>query len=427
MSTRLFNRNFNILLSGMFVKGIGTGVYEVAGMLLVLAISGNVFYSGLAYFAISAADCLGFLIAPFANYVSYKKSLVFCEFLKSALLFSIPLFAVLFGLNVFYCILVLFIVAMISQFTYPVESTVIPNIVPQDRLVQANSYLNTLRESMNIVFLAVAGILVAVIGPVQAILITAICHLCTSLIYTLYRFDFQNTNGKEQPQISKWLQNYKQDFMAGIRYITGSSIIPHLVVACFFVNFFIAAMFATLPAFALMQGGSESYYGYYMAAMSVGLLCGAIITPRVGKFPFGKLTVLCGVSSGLLWVGASLLPVIPSIALYGAGFVTIGIFNVLMFSAIQRQIETSMIGRVITVVSSAAAFSMPIGALVGGAIGSISPLYSILLGGIAMVIFGMYWLVSGVLRKLPSIDQLELSETATVPNSYHEPVKDAHA
>ena len=45
----MHERNFLILMTGVFVNGIGSGIYSVAGMLLVLNLSGSVLYSGFAF------------------------------------------------------------------------------------------------------------------------------------------------------------------------------------------------------------------------------------------------------------------------------------------------------------------------------------------------------------------------------------------
>lgn len=188
-------RNFLILMTGVFVNGLGSGVYLVAGMLLVLQVSGSVLYSGFAAFAITSASALSFLIAPLANYAKYKNSLVYSNLIKAIILLSIPILHYTIGLNVWYVISLLFIVALFSQYTYPIESTVLPIIVGKDNVVEANSYLQTIREAMDIVFIAGAGIIITIIGTVPAISITASCLLIVSLLYAFFNF--------QQPEITR--------------------------------------------------------------------------------------------------------------------------------------------------------------------------------------------------------------------------------
>jgi len=71
-----------------------------------------------------------------------------------------------------------------------------------------------------------------------------------------------------------------------------------------------------------------------------------------------------------------------------------------------------MIGRVITILVSLSVIGQPFGALLGGAISSSSsPIYPIMLAGIMMICFSIYFLVHPLLRSLPSIDQFTLFTT----------------
>ncbi len=111
-------RNFILLMSGVFINGFGNGIYVIAGMLLVLDLSGSVLYSGFAVFAITSASVLSFMIAPLANYFKYKNGLVYSNLIKALILFTIPLLHYTVGLHVWYVIGLLFIVALFTQFTY---------------------------------------------------------------------------------------------------------------------------------------------------------------------------------------------------------------------------------------------------------------------------------------------------------------------
>jgi len=226
MSGKVLNYNFNILLSGAFVKSLGSGMYSIGAMMLVLFISGNPFYSGVAFFVVSLPSCFSFLIAPFANYVSYKKALVVCELTKSILLLLIPIFYAFSMLHVLIVIMIMFVVALLSAFTYPIETTLVPSFVGKENVVKANSYINMLRESLDVVFLAVAGIIIAMIGSVTAILITAGCHLITTVLYLFFRLEAEKSD--ETFSVKQTIKNYKHNLKEGFVYIR-HSILPHII------------------------------------------------------------------------------------------------------------------------------------------------------------------------------------------------------
>src|SRR5699024_3008502 len=181
-------------------------------------------------------------------------------------------------LHVLTIIMIMFLVSIISTFTNPIETTLVPSFVGKENVVKANSYINMLRESLDVVFLAVAGIIIAMIGSVTAILITAGCHLITTGLYLLFRLEATKSN--EPFSVKQTIKKYKADLKEGMVYIR-RSILPHIIASAVLINFFTGSMFASIPAFSLMQGGSEAYYGYYLVAMTGGLLIGSFLTPKI--------------------------------------------------------------------------------------------------------------------------------------------------
>ncbi|KGP92228.1 MFS transporter [Pontibacillus chungwhensis BH030062] len=405
----VMERNFLILMSGVFINGLGNGIYSVAGMLLVLNVSGSVLYSGFAFFAITLAGTLSFLIAPLANYAKYKNSLVYSNLIKAMILFTIPLANYTIGLNVWFVITLLFITALLTQYTYPIESTILPIIVGKDHVVEANSYLQTIRESMDIAFIAGAGILISIIGTIPSITITALCLIVVSFLYAFFNFQQPEQDREKSQSIKDAITNYFTDLKAGFNYIS-NSLVTNMIFSLVFINMSMAIMTTNLPAFSLIKGGGvEAVYGFYLASMSLGMLVGSIVSPKLKHIHFGKLIITTFTGTGFMWIGTSLLPLIPSMILFSTGAISIGILNILVFSSIQKQVETAYIGRVITVLTSAAALGMPVGSLIGGVLGeTFAPEIPVMICGISMIIFGIFWLSSSVLRKLPGIDHVNL-------------------
>ncbi|WP_077603590.1 MFS transporter [Oceanobacillus sojae] len=405
----MIERNFLILIIGVFMNGLGNGIYSVAGMLLVLNLSGSVLYSGFAFFAITSAGALSFLIAPLANYAKYKSSLIYSNLIKALILFTIPLLHYTIGLHVWYVIALLFITALFTQYTYPIESTILPIIVGKDNIVEANSFLQTIREAMDIAFIAGAGIIITIIGTVPAITITAVCLLLVSLSYAFFNFQQPALSGDRAQSIGSAVNVYFIDLRAGFNYIK-NSLIPKMIFSIIFVNIAMIIMTTNLPAFSLIKGnGVEAMYGFYLASMSLGIMLGTILTPKLKHFDFGKLIIFSYIGTGLVWIGTATLPLAASMILFGIGAISIGVLNILVFSSIQKQVETAFIGRVVTLITSAASIGMPVGALVGGFLGeTFAPEIPVIICGASMIIFSIFWLGSSVLRKLPSIDNVKL-------------------
>lgn len=403
----MFERNYLILFSGVLVNSIGGKMYAVAGMLLVLSLTESVLYSGLAYFLITLANALSFLIAPFANYVDYKKALISCEFLKSILLFTIPIFSLFGNLSIYYLLALLFLVALINQFTFPIEATILPTIVGRDNIIKANASFQSVRQGMDIIFFAASGVIVALTGSAEAILITALCHLISAITYFFFNFKPIHLN-TDKPTFSTLFSTYKKDLKSGFLYIKGSVLVK-MIASIVFINFIMGMMMPTLPAFSLQQGGTEMTYGFFLASLSIGTLIGISLASKLKTLSFGWLTISSFAFTGVSWIIASLSPVVVSIAFFGLGAVAVGIFNILLVSTIQYQAETSMIGRILTLVKSTASISMPIGSLLGGILGTYLPIaYPLMISGIAIIIFSLSWLINGSLRSLPQISKTQI-------------------
>lgn len=410
----VFEKNFMILLTGVFINAIGSGIYMIAGMLLVLELSGSVLYSGFAVFATSLAGTLGFLIAPLANYTKYKNGLVYSNFLKAIILFTIPLLHYTIGVDVWYVIILLFVTALFTQFTYPIESTILPVIVGKENVVEANSYLQTIREAMDIVFIAGAGVIVMLVGSINAIMLTAVCILLVSILYIFFSFKQPEYSTADLSSVKNAANHYIKDLKGGFAYIQGS-IFPKMIYSAIFVNITMVMMTTNMPAFSLIKGnGSEAAYGFYMASLSLGIMMGTLISPKIKHIDFGKLIIFIYAGAGLLWMGAALLPIVPSIILFCVGAMSVGIINILIFSSIQKQVKTEYIGRVITLLSSFSSLGIPVGALIGGVIGdTFNPVVPVIVSSIGMVLFSASWLSSSVLRQLPDIDKVAFFNKGT--------------
>ena len=411
----LKDRNFQIIMLGVFIQAAGSGIYLITGMLLVIELTGSVLYAGFAFFAISSASVMAFLVAPLANYTGYKKGLIISNLINVLLLITIPLAYVTIGLHVWHVIGILFLTSLINQFSYPIVSTLVPKVVGDKQIIQANAYLQTVREAMDIVFIALAGILAALIGSVAAISITALLVLVIVVLYLFLQIEaYEETSHRDIP-FHHHLSGYMKDLKGGMTYIQ-KSLIPKMMFSIVFVNVTMAVMLTNVPAFSLLKSnGLEAAYGFYMASLSLGIMIGTLVSPKVKQLAFGRLIITMFTMTGLLWIGTALTPWLLSMLLFSIGAISIGILNILVFSAIQRQVESIYIGRVLTLLTSAASLGVPLGALMGGVIGeAYNPVLPIIISGVGMIIFSTIWMKQSVLRSLPSIDEVKLFEEQKV-------------
>src|SRR5699024_5393104 len=224
---------------------------------------------------------------------------------------------------------------------------------------------------MDIVFIAGAGIIVTLIGTVEALFVTGTCIFFVSILSIFFNFKQPIIKREKAQKVTGATKNYMDDLKGGFRYIK-DSLIPKMIFSIIFINIAMFIMTTNLPAFSLIKGnGNEAAYGFYMAAMSLGIMIGTLVTPKIKHIDFGKLIMISFVGTGIMWMGTATLPLYASIPMFSIGAISIGVLNILVFSSIQKQVETEYIGRVVTLLTSTASLGVPVGALVGGFLGDL--------------------------------------------------------
>jgi len=69
--------------------------------------------------------------------------------------------------------------------------------------------------------------------------------------------------------------------------------IPKMIFSITFINIAMVIMSTNLPTFTLAKGnGIEATYGFYLAAMSIGIMIGTILAPKLKHHDFGKLIIV---------------------------------------------------------------------------------------------------------------------------------------
>src|SRR5262249_5747182 len=142
--SRLINRNFLLLWQGQVVSQLGNQAFALASAFWLMEATGSASLMGLLL-AVSSLSVV--LLAPFGGAVADRLSrvriLVACDLvcgvawrrlpfaLLSAPLPAGPLAAMLFGVPL--------VCGLMNPFSQPAFAAVIPDLVPADRLVSANS------------------------------------------------------------------------------------------------------------------------------------------------------------------------------------------------------------------------------------------------------------------------------------------------
>jgi MFS family permease len=210
------------------------------------------------------------------------------------------------------------------------------------------------------------------------------------------------------------LRTYRRELREGVDYLRGTVLLPMMVTGLV-ANGTLGGVTAALPAYADLLGGAETY-GVLLAAISAGVLVGALLATRFEGWPLGRLSVVGYAAGATCWLGALASPWLPgTVALLFLAFVPVGVTNVVFGAMMQRLVPADLLGRVTSVGASGGTLMMPVGALLGGWLAATAGALPVMVVGAAgMAFIAVYVVAVPSLRRLPPVGELATLERGRV-------------
>ncbi|MBR4669896.1 MAG: MFS transporter [Butyrivibrio sp.] len=231
------NKNFTLAFLGALVSELGFVLYNFAVGFYILAITGNNAFIQGVYLAISGLSML--IATPFGGVFSdrYNKAKIMyiCDYLRGATIIIATVLMLIFkGANAH--VAILFVLGMmgnlISGIFVPSAESLLPLIVKEELLQQANSY-NAMKTAFEgIVGIILAGILYSMLNIHTLFFIVGLCYIASGISEMFIRYKNETENEKITLAIAF------KDMKAGFDYIKIKKGIPVLLGAMLFINFF---------------------------------------------------------------------------------------------------------------------------------------------------------------------------------------------
>lgn len=246
--------------------------------------------------------------------------------------------------------------------------SMIPALVPKNRLSDANSFVTASVQANFAIGPLVAGIMAFVFaGPAVGLFLNGVTFVISawSLKYVGRVAHHRDVSGQKAPFLA--------EFVAGIRHIWDEPRLRISTIAAAIPNFVIGFLEATFVVLAtvVFRTETETQIGILFFFMGLGGLVGALFAPRVTRaLGLGQAMV-----SGMALAGVSLLIVMfttygwVAMALLAVFMFGISVINIPLATIRQVYAGEAMLGRVITASRAIGWATLPIGALVGGWLG----------------------------------------------------------
>ena len=358
---------FNKLWAGETISQFGDRITELAlPLIAVTTLAAGATEVGLLTAAVWLPNLLSILVGSWVDGQAHRRRLlIIADVLRALVLLSLPI-AHWFGVVT---LAQLFVVALFAGAGQVLFSAAYPSffvgLVTRDRYVEANSKLSTSRSASFVAGPALGGFLIQILTAPVAMLLDAVSFLWSALFIS-------------RIQVAPSVPAESASPLAALSYVVRHPYLRAALACVTTVNFFTFVAQALVVLFASRTLGLPAgLIGLAFGLGALGGLLGAVVAPRLSRrYGVGRMVVLGAVlfpapialialAGGPLWVcfGALLL----SEAVSGFGVM---IFDINLNSVQATVTADEMRSRVAGVFGTINYGARPVGAAVGGLMGT---------------------------------------------------------
>jgi len=368
----LWHRDFGLLWSGETVSKVGSGATDVALPLVAVT---TMHASTFAIGVLGAATWLPYLLIslPAGAWVDRfaRRPVMVASDLVSAVLFvTVPVAAWLGLLSIGQLVVVAFCAGFAKVFFRTAFQAYLRTVVPRERLAEGNAMLQGSGAGAEVVGPGVAGLMAQAFGAVTALLADAVSFLVSAVCLLAIR-------AREEPNTDpRRNAGLLHRIAAGLRYTAKDPYLRTLTLYGAVGNLTVVAVQTLLVVYLIrVVGVGSAGTGLLMAGMGAGGVAGAVLAgPLIRRLGSARTLLVCALGStpfGLLVPltthGAGVLYFLAGSWILGAGVL---VYNVNISSFRQAYCPPHLIGRVSAIVSLLVFGALPVGALIGGAVGA---------------------------------------------------------
>ncbi|WP_439027880.1 MFS transporter [Haloarchaeobius sp. DT45] len=423
------NRDFRRFFAGQFVTNAGDSLYTVAVMWLVYDLSGSTVLTGIANAMLLLPWLLQILAGPLVDRLPLKPVLVGSQVLQGVVVLALPVAAAMGHLHVGVLLAVVPLLTLATLLMAPMQAALVPRIVDDSRLSQANSALATVTLGLDMVFDALGGAFIALFGATALFLFDSVTFAIAGLLFAGIAVSGttgtdsetmapdgtsdasaatdggadERTDGETDERTESVLEAYVDDLRDGIDVLRGT-VFVELVLTTAVANLAVGVTLAILPAFGAALGG-PALYGLLLGALGIGRLVGSLVAPRLEGVPYGRLLLVGHSLGAVCWLAAVVAPSPElTLVLFGLAWVPAGASGVLTATLNQTVFPSDLLGRVSSIKGTASGATLPLGALGGGIVAEVLGTTTTMgLTAFGFGFTGLYVLVRPRLRRLPAV------------------------
>ncbi|SMD14451.1 MFS transporter [Lentzea albidocapillata] len=363
---------------------------------------------------LAAASTVAFLLiglpaGVWVDRMRRKPLMIAMDVVRAALMLSVPLAWWMGVLDLPQLIVVSLAIGVCTVFFDVAYQSYLPSLVGRDQLVEGNSKLQASLSVADVSGPAIGGYVAQFLGAANGVLATGLGYLSSA--FFLFRIRNIESVPERHPD-----PHLRREIMEGLRFVFGNATLRKIVACTGTSNFFHGIQNAVSVLFLLRVAGlNEGTAGLVFSASGVGGVLGAMVAHRLGVL-IGQARLIWLVPV-LTWPFVLLMPFAKpgwgvAFAMAGLAVSAFGVvvYNVGQVSYRQAICPDHLLGRMNASIRWVVWGATPLGALLGGGLGSwigiVPTLWVSLIGSVA----GMGWVLFSPLRSmrdLPTTSSVE--------------------
>ena len=374
MNSRLFQRDFTIMILGQIISLFGNAILRFSLSLYVLEVTGSAAVFG-TILAVSMIPTV--LLSPFggvlADRLPKQKIMTILDFVTAGL---IVFYDAVYGSagNLAAVTIFMILLTLIQAFYQPSVQASIPLLASQEQLMAANGIVMQGQALAGLLGPILAGMLYGIGGVKPILAASAVCFFLSAVMELFLRIPHEKREADGSPVRMALL-----DLKGAVTYlIRENTCLFKLLIVVAGINLFLSALFIIgLPYLVkIYLGMSAQAYGFAEAAMGMGSILGGLVSGLAGKkipfkhshyFLLGTPLLLIPVILILLFQapGKMIYAVLLTSVMIGMGFAAL--FTIAAQTFIQKSTPVHMLGKVGAFVSTICVCALPVGqAMYGG-------------------------------------------------------------
>ena len=393
------------MIIAALINRFGDSVDAIASTWIVYEITGSAAWSAII-FGINKVPSI--LVTPFAGaWVEgrNKKSIMVITDIIRALCVALVATGYLFGfLNAWILVLTTVVISTAEAFRGPANTALTPRVLETKYYEHGMALMSTLCSAVELVGMAVAAGIIALIGTAGAIYVDMATFLMSALIIMAV-----NTREEKTAKQKFDAKEYANTFVDGLAYVKKDKAVFFFCGIAIFLNAMLVpinSLQAPLTS-EILRGGAEvlSVLGI---ALTFGMMLGTAFYPMISKQMNARgFFVLCCVGMGLYYMGfivcmpfydsKAFMYAYVSVASFAFG-VFVSLFSTFLNVEFIKKIDEAYLARSASIMSSLSVASVPVAsAIVSALVTFVKTEWFFIAAGVLVMVICPFFLRSEVL------------------------------